>query len=815
MPAASPSGIPPGLDGVVRLKGWDFEDSRLSLIAETGAGRSCRIFFQAPRPAVWRMTFLPPGTKTPAPTGILAEANADPDPSPALHLEDTGASLRVSGAALTLVIDKDPWSLRFLGPDGEEVLADNPADIDGLGRPFVPPLGFVRPGRQGRAPLVTASFRLGATESLYGLGEKFGRLDKVGRRIVSWTQDAFGSTSERSHKNVPFLWSTKGWGILLDTGARVVWDLGSASTQSWTAAVESSTLDAYIIFGPSPREILARYTGLTGRAPVPPKWSFGLWLSSGGTYRDEAAVEKLVSGAGKRGLPFDVVHVDPWWMRWRKYCDFRWDRRAFPDPDAFIAGLHRRGLKLCLWEHPYVSVESDLFAVGKAKGYFVRRPGGGIRVVDYGLSLAPRPDGAVRAAAPSNSWNAPVAIIDLTNPEARAWFKDLHRPLLRRGVDVFKTDFGEDVPADAIFHDGRTGAEIHNLYPLLYNRAVFEVTAEERDRGLVWSRSGTAGSQRYPVCWSGDPAADFPSLAATVRGGLSAGLSGIPFWTSDIGGYRGTPDPELYVRWAQFGLLSSHSRMHGDGPREPWAFGGRAFRIVRKFVRLRYRLFPYLYSAAVEAARTGMPVLRALPLVFPDDPNARDKDLEYMIGPSLLAAPITERGKGRSGIATRDVYLPAGAWIEYPTGRAYRGPATVRVAAPLDSLPLYVRAGAVIPMVKAAPRIPEGRIDPLLLDVFPGVPLESTLFEDEGETRFRTRKVRGAFGLEWSGPVPRRLEIRVRNLASAGRIRLEVDGRAVPAPAGWASGNERKNAGNRILKIRVPQSRAGRLRIAT
>ncbi len=814
LPAPSLHGIPPGFEGVVKATAWKLEAGRLTVKAETSAGRSCRILFQAPAPAVWRMTFLPPGVKAPLPTGILAEANPDAAPSPILRLEDSGAALRISGAALTLVIDKNPWSLRFLGPDGEDVLADNPGDIDGLGRPFVLPLGFVRPGRQGRAPLVTASFGLGATESLYGLGEKFGRLDKVGRRLVSWTQDAFGSTSERSHKNIPFLWSTKGWGLLLDTGARVTWDAGAGSTQSWTAAVESLTLDAYIIFGHSPREILGRYSGLTGRAPVPPKWSFGLWLSSGGTYRDEAAVEKLVAGAVRRRLPFDVVHVDPWWMRRRKYCDFRWDRRAFPDPDAFIARLHRRGLKLCLWEHPYVSVESDLFAFGKAKGYFVRRPGGGVTVIDYGLSLAPRPDGVVRAAGPADSWNAPVAIVDFTNPEALAWFKDLHRPPLRRGVDVFKTDFGEDVPADAVFHNGRTGAELHNLYPLLYNRAVFEVTAEERGRGLVWSRSGTAGSQRYPVCWSGDPAADFPSLAASVRGGLSAGMSGLPFWTSDIGGYRGTPDPELYVRWAEFGLLSSHSRMHGDGPREPWAFGDRAFRIVERFVRLRYRLFPYLYSAAIEAARTGMPVLRALPLVFPDDPNARDKDLEYMLGPSLLAAPIVERGKGRSGVAARDVYLPAGTWIEYATGRARRGPMNLEISAPLDAFPLFVRAGAIIPMAKAATRIPGGRIDPLLLDVYQGPPLESALYEDEGETKFRTGRSRGEFVIAWSGPVPRRLEIRVRNFAAPGRVRLEIDGRAVPARAERASGDGRKIPAGDILRVRIPKSFSGRLRIA-
>jgi alpha-D-xyloside xylohydrolase len=194
------------------------------------------------------------------------------------------------------------------------------------------------------------------------------------------------------------------------------------------------------------------------------------------------------------------------------------------------------------------------------------------------------------------------------------------------GVDVFKTDFGEDVPRDAVFGDGQTGATMHNLYPLLYNQAVSDVTQQEKGYSLVWSRSGTAGSQRFPVCWSGDPAADWDSLACTIRGGLSIGMSGIPFWTSDIGGYRGMPTPELYVRWAQFSIFCSHTRMHGDSPREPWVFGDEAVEIVRKYLQLRYQLFPYIYSAAYEANRTGMPVIRAMPLAFPDDVNTYDKD---------------------------------------------------------------------------------------------------------------------------------------------------------------------------------------------
>jgi len=647
------------------------------------------------------------------------------------------------------------------------VLRENPGDVDGLGRPFVLPLGYAQDERG--AFRVTASFHLRPDEHIFGLGEKFTPLDKVGQQIITWTVDPFGSTSERSHKNIPFMLSTRGYGLLLDTGARITWNLGTVSCQSYTIAVEAAALDAYVIYGPSPAEILERYTALTGRAPVPPRWTFGLWVSSCGTYRDQAAMETLVEGLKEHDLPADVVHVDPWWMTWRKYCDFEWNREAFPDVEGFIESLHARDLKLCLWEHPYISVESDLFAVGKRHGYFVKRPDGEVYVIDYGLSLAPRPDGIVRVATPETSWNARVAIVDLTNPDAYRWFQDLHRPVLRMGADVFKTDFGEDIPHDAVFHNGQTGTTMHNLYPLLYNRCVFEVTRQERGYGVVWSRAGTAGNQRYPVCWSGDPAADFDSLACTIRGGLSIGLSGVPFWSNDIGGFRGMPSPHLYVRWAQFTLLCSHARMHGDSPREPWAFGSEALDIVRRYVRLRYRLFPYLYSLAHEAHRTGLPVIRAMPLAFPHDPNTYDKDLQFMLGPWLLVAPVYDASNGRT------VYLPAGTWIDFWTGATYQGPAIIHVHAPLDTLPLFVRSGALLPMMPDANRIPESLIDSLIFEIYPTGYTEYVLYEDEGTTRVTCDENNGSVAVKVQSDVTRNLVLRFKGLAAVSSVGVEVE----------------------------------------
>jgi alpha-D-xyloside xylohydrolase len=724
------SGEPAGVDAIAAVTGWRLTNSgtrtqgtcpplrgtELRLDLTTAAGKRALLTAQAISPETWKLSLLPEGVPAARPTPMVVPSEARPL---RLAAKPGKAGLVVRGGELTLEVRFDPFGLRFIDRSANAVLDDSSQDVDGLGRPTVPPWGFAA-GPDGQRH-VTAAFHLRPGERIYGLGEKFTRLDKAGQKIVSWTVDALGSTSERSHKNVPFLWTTRGAGVFLDTGARVTWDLGAASLRSWTFSAETPALDMYVFHGPRPAKILAAFTALTGRSPAVPDWSFGLWLSSGGTYRDQAAIETLLDGIERHRLPAAVIHIDPWWMRWRKYCDFEWDRQAFPDPEGLIRRIHGLGLKLCLWEHPYISVESDLFEFGRDRGFFASRPDGRACVIDYGLSLAPRPDGVVRLAGRTETWNAPAAIIDLTDPAARAWFKDLHRPLLRMGVDVFKTDFGEDVPEDARFHDGRTGAELHNLYPLLYNAAVFEVTKEERGYGLVWSRAGTAGSQRYPVGWSGDPASDWESLAATVRGGLSAGMSGLALWSHDIGGYRGRPDAELYVRWAQFGLFSSHSRMHGDSPREPWLFGDEALAIVRKYARLRVRLIPYIRRAALDARKTGMPVLRALPLAFPDDPNAAAWDHEYMFGPLFLVAPVIHRivdlrtrGGRRSGPPRLPVYLPPGEWTDFWTGRVHHGPAVIERRVPLAIMPLFVRAGAKIPLARKPASFPPGSsISPL------------------------------------------------------------------------------------------------------
>jgi alpha-D-xyloside xylohydrolase len=339
------------------------------------------------------------------------------------------------------------------------------------------------------------------------------------------------------------------------------------------------------------------------------------------------------------------------------------------------------------------------------------------------------------------------------------------------GADVYKTDFGEDVPADAVFNNGQTGVTLHNLYPLLYNKAIYEVVEQEKGYGLVWARSGFTGSQKYPVCWSGDPAADWDSLAATIRGGLTLAFSGIPFWSNDIGGYRGIPSPELYVRWVQFGLFCSHSRMHGDSPREPWFFGENALRIVRKYILLRYRLFPYIYCTAIESHRTGMPVIRPMPLLFPEDPNCHSLDLQYMFGPWLLVAPMYNDSDSRW------IYLPKGKWIDFFNGKIFEGPANIRYKAPFSKLPLFVRSGAILPMMRKSFRIPKGRINPLIVEVFPAENTNYELWEDEGKTVFHCLKSEKEIILRITGKFARNYILHFRTIKNIKEARIETRGK--------------------------------------
>lgn len=568
----------------------------------------------------------------------------------------------------------------------------------------VQPIGFVR-DHQGRLT-VRETVAVSPGECFYGFGEKFTPLNKWGQELVSWTVDAGTVSSYRSYKNIPFFVSTAGYGLLVHSSCPIVYCMGSESTISYSIHISDSQLDYFLIYGPDFKHILKRYCDLTGYAPVPPQWSFGFWISRC-SYKSRVEIEAIVREMRARDLPCDVIHLDPWWMGNGPWSTYEWDTESFPNPEEMIQNLRAQGMRICLWIHPYVPKGTKAYDEVLEKGYYVRSPDGGVSPpVDYFLGTE-------------------LAVLDFTNPQTCAWLESKLQTLLDMGVAVFKTDFGEQAPVDAIYHDGRSGLGMHNLYPLLYNRMVFELTKRHYGRGLVWGRSGYAGSQRYPVQWGGDSYGSFDQLASQLRGLLSYGMSGVPFCSHDVGGFDYAPqafdqpnpedypkDPTLYIRWLQLGVFSSHIRAHGKQPREPWTYGLQAEEIARRYLKLRYRLLPYIYSEAAKSAQTGLPMVRPMVLEFQSDPNTYNLDTQYMFGESFLVAPII------TPLNRRQVYLPAGDWVDYWSKKLVKGGCWIEVEVPLEIIPLWVKAGAIIPMGPELSYVEEKPLDPLTLELY-------------------------------------------------------------------------------------------------
>jgi alpha-D-xyloside xylohydrolase len=670
---------------------------------ESDTGDPAQVEITLPHHAVMRLRMAP--GQLGEPNDRLLIEGQEPVIGSTLSADQTGLTL--STPHLHLRVERDPWRLSVTDPHDRPIAGQATDDRDISGQFEVMPLGWEK-DENGAPVRVFEALSLAPDERLYGFGERFVPLDQRGRRWQSWTTDALSTATQRAYKPVPFGLSSRGYGLFVNSTARVEFDLGATSSLSAAFTLDATELDYFIIYGPALSDVLRRYWRLTGAPPLPPRWSFGFW-SSRNSYRSRVEVEEIARGYRERAIPCDVIHLDPWWMGAEEnWCNLTWDTRAFPEPAGMIGDLRGQGFRVCLWENPYVPQGSDLYAEGAASGYFVRDAEGEPYLIP--------------------GWTekrTPTAVVDFTNPAAVAWWQEKHRRLMAMGVSTFKSDFGEGAPADGHYHDGTPGDQAHNLYPLLYNRAVFEVVdAHGGGQGLVWSRATTAGGQRYPVHWGGDCRTTFDHMAASLRGGLNFILSGFVYWSHDIGGYTHESNPALYARWAQFGLFCSHARAHGTSPREPWAFGEEVEAIFRKYVTLRYRLLPYTYSCAARAATTGRPLMRPLLLDYQDDPTAHIIDLQYLFGDAFLVAPVFAE---ESDVP---VYLPEGRWIDYWTKHTHVGPGWITVHAPLDKLPLFVREGAIIPMGPEVQYVGQKPLDPLTLDVYPSDEGAFTLWEE-------------------------------------------------------------------------------------
>lgn len=536
---------------------------------------------------------------------------------------------------------------------------------------------------------------LGAGECIYGLGERFTPFVKNGQIVDMWNEDC-GTSSEQAYKNIPFYISNRGYGVFVNHPECVSYEIASEKVSRVQFSVAGEFLEYYIIGGSTPKDVLINYTNLTGKPALPPAWSFGLWLSTSFTTDyDEETVNSFLDGMVQRDLPLHVFHYDCFWMKEYQWCDFKWDKNKFPAPEKMLERLKSKGLKICVWINPYIGQKSPLFDEGMEKGYLLKRPNGDVWQWDM--------------------WQPGLAIVDFTNPGACTWFQSKLKALLDMGVDCFKTDFGERIPTDIVYYDGSDPLKMHNYYAYLYNKTVFEIVEKTfgKNKAMVFARSATVGNQKFPVHWGGDCTANFGSMAESLRGGLSLCLSGFGFWSHDIGGFEETAAPSVYKRWIAFGLLSSHSRLHGSTTyRVPWLFDDESVDVLRFFTKLKCSLMPYLFSMACDAADKGIPMMRAMFLEFPDDRSCDYLDRQYMLGDSLLVAPIfNEEG-------TADYYLPKGDWVNYLTGEKIEGGSWKNEQHGYMSVPLLVRPNTIIAVGKQNARPDYDYANEVTLNIF-------------------------------------------------------------------------------------------------
>ncbi|MGC8621837.1 MAG: glycoside hydrolase family 31 protein [Caldisphaera sp.] len=517
------------------------------------------------------------------------------------------------------------------------------------------------------------SVSLSGDEPIYGLGEHFGHINKRGYDFITWASDMPSTPNYATYIPIPFIWSVKGWGLLINSSSPVYFDIGKTSYDR-LLIITRDYFDSYLFLG-NVKEIFKKLYSITGKPKNElPKWSFGFWQSKC-AYRNQEEVLSVAEELRKREFPSDVIHIDPPWMgNWDKFncdtVDLEWDKKAFPNPDEMIEKLHKMGFKLSLWINPYIEPETKLWNIMKDK--LLKSSNGGHAV--------PLADCQKRENA---------GIPDLFDEEGFSRYKKVLKELVLKYADVIKADYGEAIPFDAI-SKGLRGEELHNLFPLYYMKAVYEATKETKGYGIVWGRSGYTSIWQYPLNWGGDPPSTWEGLRQALRGLLSFHSSGGIFASFDIGGFIGKPSEELYIRWLQAGIMISHVRAHGNSEREPWKYNEE---ITKKMIKLRYKLLPYIYSESIRSIKEETPLIR--PLFFEnDDPNTYNIDDEFYLGNSLLVAPIMEKG------GKRKVYLPEGYYIEFFSNKYFEGGKWYNLSYDLDEFPLFVKLNSIIPMLK-------------------------------------------------------------------------------------------------------------------
>jgi alpha-D-xyloside xylohydrolase len=567
----------------------------------------------------------------------------------------------------SVTIQPYPWHIEIKDANGKLLTETFHAqDNNGSYTPILP-FSFVQRSTDFSRS-IAASFTSGTEEKIFGCGESFSRLDKHGQKIVLWTDDANGVQNPGMYKPIPFFMSSNGYGMFMHTSTPITCDFGQSFNGVNTLMIGDDQLDLFIFIG-DPKEVLNEYTNITGKAPMPPLWSFGFWMSRI-TYSSESEVRDVAAKLRENKIPADVIHLDVGWFQTDWRSDFKFSKDRFTDPKKMISDLKKDGFHISLWQLPYFVPKNKLFPEIVEKGLYVKDAKGNLPYDD--------------------------AIIDFSNPKAVNWYQQHIDTLLKMGVGAIKVDFGEAAPPEGLYASGRTGFYEHNLYPLRYNKAIADITKKETGENIIWARSAWAGSQRYPIHWGGDAENTSSAMLATLRGGLSFGLSGFAFWSHDIGGFVLKSPEDLYRRWAPFGFLTSHTRAHGAPPKEPWAYGKTFLDEFRLSDNMKYELMPYVYAQARQCTELGLPMVRALFIEYPKDAGSWLIEDEYLFGSDILVAPFFQ-----DSTYERDVYLPKGSWINYQSGEVYNGGWHHIKSGKIPAV-ILVRDGAVIPKVKLA-----------------------------------------------------------------------------------------------------------------
>lgn len=531
--------------------------------------------------------------------------------------------------------------------------------------------------KDGKFDRATFSLEVGPDEKFVGSGERFTKMDLSGRTFQLKNQDGQGVNNRRTYKNVPFLMSSRMYGVFLHTSSYGKMSVADHSARSLQFLIEEPAIDVFLVGGETPEEVLKGYRQLTGFPTMLPKWSFGIWMSRM-TYFSEEEVKNICDRLRKEDYPCDVIHLDTGWFENDWLCEWKFNKERFPEPERFVQDLLKDGFKVSLWQLPYIAREAEQEREAKENNYIctVNQVGhqsdSNFSALDY------------------------AGTIDFTNPKATAWYKGLLKELLDMGVVCIKTDFGEEIHMDAAYH-GMSPEKLNNIYGFLYQKAAYEITKEVTGDGIVWARAGWAGCQRYPLHWGGDAACSWDGMAGSLKGGLHLGLSGFGFWSHDVPGFHGVPDfmnsvipDDLYVRWTQFGVFSSHLRYHGTSKREPYEYPAISG-IVRKWLKLRYALIPYILEQSEKTTKTGYPVLRAMLFHHPDDKMCWHIDDQYYFGDDFLVAPVMNSAN------KRDVYLPDGGWVNLFTGEEFKGEQWLKdFECPMEEMPVWVKKGAII-----------------------------------------------------------------------------------------------------------------------